>query len=1825
MFLVEPETLLVEPDTDNIEDWKKFHTQTTELLDLKTIMLTELIGFINAKLYYLEEADQLNDASLNVAEMLDLQKAKKKKEEEEKRNNPDQDIIQRQSIVIDNIKKQREKKDPNDGMFIREKRRKRRTQRKIKRRKKIKDIPQILDKQFQSMQDHINRYKNRQKIQLERGIPYREKNKNRPVTPNVGKQYGGINTELYNNDADISGNIMNLYENEKNIDIGRDLYENVVFTGGAIYKLPIGYTKQNQIINNLFKVINKSNKKIKIGGNRPSIIEKPLIGGDLQTIKRSSLAVHKKTLDYIKLVKGLQKYYDELGKKTVIYDNYLTEMTRLRTIKKQRAITIGEMKNYLNVMNAITELWKRIGKWSDISHFKKSKIQKKIFNKIDTDIEKEYEELLDPTIDTNEKEERKVMDIRNTLLKKVKGDSYKNIIENLVNKNLIKTILHKTDFFTDDAKSEFLAKYPYIEKDETIKITNKKNGERIETNRIDATLNKLWDLYDKYYIMIQKWQNYTKLVTSNENISSTTSYELEIPEGVDSTEMDSKIKEDYLTLIEHFGQFLIFRDELDEFQLLTRRPISLYARINDIGRDVLDNEELKKYKNIENFPKQGFFSNQRKCAVIYDKKGFFFDDKVHESKKHADWKHWIDIDDDPDKKAEYNEHYKKELQRDSENLGDDGHFKRKNIKSITGLQKLYCSRIRPYDYIQWYEKDPELTGESGILTIDTSKCKVYNSPAVDKGMKSKLNDLVNQTTIKFQEVFWRPEFDDNKNISSYMLLDKLITRNIGTYLVTYGYSGVGKSFTLFGRPGTEGLLQATVGNISTVDSFQGLSLRVYELYGMGLGYSDCWKTYEDIDQSIYHYNIADDYGDQLDDLCLKLTNDCKVICRKGVDIPNYITRIHTYTKPGQNDLTAKCLKLTNQGFYEENAIDSTYFQNFPKDQDERKTTLNNFTNFIKQIESDRATPTGKFPKRVNATVNNPQSSRAKLVYDFMFKFEDANRTTITPLVIDDTPGAENLVESYITKNIDIEFYDQLQDGWEVIDKKLMMWQYSVLNATLVNPLFVCLVNPAGVLTGFNRIIAGEKIVGDIDETLFSKFYKTMKMSQTYYDERVTRMSELFKKFFESIKNDYVTDKLTLTNYVHINDFNEIVFEPIPVQDNYSKDCCTIYEIRLFAKFWQERLDRSDAQNAYDGLDKVMNKDYQIRPKFTNRNTSEMDSESRTIHLAVWLILKLIKFCSKRSMSGTLKKNEMKYDMLIELLAYSTDMTGIFKIKPQNKDEEAEKRLDDLYIELGEINDIKIRKRKEIKAFKKKEKDAKARSKEKLGHIIRALEGNGTKEWNKVHQATKQTGWKEIRKQKDTQQDAILSLYIETVRDTEFADKTVVGLKTINNDIKKVKGMKTKIIGDIFDKLPLPIQFGMLKKFEAILIDELGKYPNETRGLDINNIYELIRDTPKIVGRTEWTNRSWREKFPMQSILLKLFKTVKTKFDKKMDKEDPLTHLMSITSTSEEFYRELFLDSRYLKPKYLKNEELFGTNYIKRCKKLLLEIADPLFRTPIFRYYTREDFKRYITLAMESWYIDQNISGILKKCSEISGIKYRKVVKDVVSWQYNNENEDEVSQFVLNTPKGYKPEATLKDTEILKKYGFEEGTKEYNEFDIGKNNEVSLVFNLQKINEFLEKNVVVSGSNKSKSINIQIIKYIQEKYDMTKLFPIKNFTEDIIKHNTNMAKDYLGDLVDIATKENIYKSDWVTESKNSILKEKINDNLKKWSKKKIDSVIGVLMNPYLNKPPGLSDTEGISIEDYKMFYVLANNSTQLKCYDQLKTFNMFSNFITQIPK
>ena len=152
--------------------------------------------------------------------------------------------------------------------------------------------------------------------------------------------------------------------------------------------------------------------------------------------------------------------------------------------------------------------------------------------------------------------------------------------------------------------------------------------------------------------------------------------------------------------------------------------------------------------------------------------------------------------------------------------------------------------------------------------------------------------------VQFSEIFFKPEFNSNDTVSEYMLLDKVVKAGIGTVLVTYGYSGVGKSFTLFGAPESRkpkreaipGLLQSTITNIT--DGLVSVNLRVYELYGMGLGYSDLWKDYRKIDHMICHYNVKLD-GDKklaLHDIIVNPVN-ANVLNPEILDMSKYIDNI----------------------------------------------------------------------------------------------------------------------------------------------------------------------------------------------------------------------------------------------------------------------------------------------------------------------------------------------------------------------------------------------------------------------------------------------------------------------------------------------------------------------------------------------------------------------------------------------------------------------------------------------------------------------------------------------------------------------------------------------------------------------------------------------------------------------------------------------------------------------------------------------------------------------------------------------------------------------
>ena len=687
------------------------------------------------------------------------------------------------------------------------------------------------------------------------------------------------------------------------------------------------------------------------------------------------------------------------------------------------------------------------------------------------------------------------------------------------------------------------------------------------------------------------------------------------------------------------------------------------------------------------------------------------------------------------------------------------------------------------------------------------------------------------------------------------------------------------------------------------------------------------------------------------------------------------------------------------------------------------------------------------------------------------------------------------------------------------------------------------------------------------------------------------MSELFRLFFEYIKEQNIDDNIPLGKYIDLDE-DGFKFELIRANSNsYSKRCTGVYENKVFSKFF----DTEQNEERYSTeLASVMQDTSQIRPffrsveksvpdpekhlkkqlkklatyrsrksdkymindnaiyeqkgkfisliKFTKSNSlkesnfintklftksgvkffnklynkySNMKNERqdtkeielKTMRLAVWLIFKLIKWCSTERIPGSAKlnDNEMKYDMLIELLAYSGDISGILKTQ-LTKDEEKKAR--ETSVDGGRIES----ERQSLAVIKKKLRTLKGTTKNK-----RRMQHGG---WN-------------VKK------------YLK-----------------IWNELENIQ----------------PV---LLNKIDSIWKEELKKLGfNPPPGPK-----ELRKD---LNSHTQgYWNTNWADSTKYQQILKRVDIWEKNSKGRLIGWEP---FLKKTDGDKREFYTDILFKEKY-------NNKLGSDmeSFKVRVAEELENLADPFFTNPIFNYYAREDFKRYVTLAMESWYIDQNISGILKKCSEISGLDYEDIVTDVVPWQYDKEKIPSVSQYVFGSSTVYT--RTENQTKILKLYGISEN--DFNNYDVGENNKVSLVSTLEQIETYINK--LIEPETVPKTINIKIIEHIQKTYNMEKLFPIDEFPQSIITINDNAETNHLSKFVGLVDED----------QKGEVLK--------KWQKEKIDSVIGVLMDPYVNKP----DASKISIQDYKMFYILANNSTQLKCYDQLKTFNMFSKFIRKI--
>ena len=292
---------------------------------------------------------------------------------------------------------------------------------------------------------------------------------------------------------------------------------------------------------------------------------------------------------------------------------------------------------------------------------------------------------------------------------------------------------------------------------------------------------------------------------------------------------------------------------------------------------------------------------------------------------------------------------------------------------------------------------------------------------------------------------------------------------------------------------------------------------------------------------------------------------------------------------------------------------------------------------------------------------------------------------------------------------------------------------------------------------------------------------------------------------------------------------------------------------------------------------------------------------------------------------------------------------------------------------------------------------------------------------------------------------------------------------------------------------------------------------------------------------------------------------------------------------------------------------------------------------------KEQMDKYITLSMESWYINQNISGILKKCSEQSGINPHEIERTsnaIIPWRnpYYTSIKEDTGTDILET---FYEQKDIKTK--LEKLPNPPDKPQLNTILNG-----SMANTMDVIQDWiLNEDYDVKTKN--------FIKHCQLNYQEAKLFPITKFPESIQTKN-NKVYDNRSELI-----------------KKQINADKRLQEISNWSKEKIDTVVGALMDPYFkvnteqeseyndlisgirskiklntistqftnldrlieesiekaytisdsaSQPPTESDTV-MPIVDFKMFYVLQNNNTQLKCYDQLKVLANFASFIKKV--
>lgn len=219
-------------------------------------------------------------------------------------------------------------------------------------------------------------------------------------------------------------------------------------------------------------------------------------------------------------------------------------------------------------------------------------------------------------------------------------------------------------------------------------------------------------------------------------------------------------------------------------------------------------------------------------------------------------------------------------------------------------------------------------------------------------------DLKKIANIKFEQIF--PQQYENQQIPNAMGIPRVIGDGESVVVITYGYSGVGKTFTLFGKNDITNPKKGMLQTILATHEGARVFVKIFELYGLAVPYKFYWDSPEKMNHYILNYKVIDSQAK---------VNDSPIRIQKNKD-----------------------------GTFKEFLDFETNYDKLEPQQ------ITGFESIVQQIDEIR-----RCEGRIKITKNNPESSRSIMIYDFKIK---QTETKPVHFVIIDLPGKENIYETF---------------------------------------------------------------------------------------------------------------------------------------------------------------------------------------------------------------------------------------------------------------------------------------------------------------------------------------------------------------------------------------------------------------------------------------------------------------------------------------------------------------------------------------------------------------------------------------------------------------------------------------------------------------------------------------------------------------------------------------------------------------------------------------------------------------------------------------------